>query len=390
MRGLQFIVLVAACGSDHSTTIKCGTGTQGTLAVGTPITVTAGDDLTGASIAAEAATTIPAASLTIACASDIVPAGYVALGPAVSFGAEATWSDRPFDLTVPYKMARMPTGGVRGNVRIVAQHPNGTPYFPAVTNRVLDDSDTYASRATFRSSQLTTYQVVAATNAGQTETQTFAWNAIIGVSMGGNAAMSIGLRHPDRFDVIADLGGEPGPSMVYSLNMVQDFLFGGFCNAADQAAGRGNIGTLCPNVSTKPEQFELASDFEHMVTQSGEGVGLTLDRSLYMKASRDLGRRAVEPRALQPDQRVRAAGRRLLVLRDRTRDTLRESDPLHDFYDREFNPDGSKPVITFSTAATARTSASPCSIRACRSSIRPSCCSRSISTATVCATKASP
>src|SRR5215469_11089033 len=60
-------------------------------------------DLAGAAIAAEAHTTIPSSVLTIACAPDIVPPGYVALGPAVSFGPEGTSSDRPFLLTLPYK-----------------------------------------------------------------------------------------------------------------------------------------------------------------------------------------------------------------------------------------------------------------------------------------------
>src|SRR5205814_1607048 len=110
----------------------------------------------------------------------------------------------------------------RGAVRIVVQRAGGQPYFPAVTNRTIDDKDPYASRTTFRGSELTTYQVVAATDAGTTSSEQFGFNAIIGVSMGGNATMAIGLRHADRFDAIADIGGEPGPSMIYSLSMVND------------------------------------------------------------------------------------------------------------------------------------------------------------------------
>ena len=67
--------------------------------------------------------------------------------------------------------------------------------------------------------------------------------------------------------------------MIYTLGMVRDFLFGGFCTAADEAAGSGTIGQLCPNQSTKPDQFEIESDFEHMLYQAGDGVGLTLDRA---------------------------------------------------------------------------------------------------------------
>ena len=58
------------------------------------------------------------------------------------------------------------------------------------------------------------------------------------------------------------------------------------------------VGQLCPNKSTKAaDQFEIPSDYEHMVTQSGDGVGLTLDRNLYMQASRDLGRARRRTRA---------------------------------------------------------------------------------------------
>ena len=347
-RGCIALICVAACGSSSpSKDLTCKTMATGHLAVDAPVTAGGGDDLHGAAIAADAHVTLPAADLSIACAPDIVPDGFLALGPAVAFGAEGTWSDRPFDLTLPYKAARLPSGAVRGEVRIVAQRAGGQPYFPAVTNRVLDDSDPYASRAAFRSSVLTTYQVVARADAGQPASEQFAWNAIIGVSMGGNAAMSIGLRHPDRFDVIADLGGEPGPSMIYSLKMVSDFLFGGFCTAEDQAASRGNIGTLCPHASTKPEQFEVGADFEHMITQTGDGVGLTLNRSLYMKASRDLARALSNPALYNPASVYAPPGVSDAFLQTDALTRCANPTVLHDFFDREFNPDGKQPVITF-------------------------------------------
>jgi len=355
MRGLRLLLLasssaLAACGSDGTTTIECGTGTSGALAPGSSVAVTAsgGVDLRGAAIAAGARTTVPAGEVSIECAADIAPEGTTPLGPAVAFGAEGTWSDRPFELTLPYKAARLPKDAGRRHVRIVALRAGTTtPFFPAVSNRALDDDDAYASRVTFRAGELTTYQVVASADAGRPETQDFAWNAVIGISMGGNAAMSIGLRHPDRFDIIADLGGEPGPSMVYSLGMVRDFLFGGFCTAADQAAGRGNIGQLCPNVSTRQDQFEITADFEHMIAQSGEGIGLTLKRSLYLKASRDLARALSNPALYTPVHPYTPPGVDPAVLQQPAAVRCANPVQLRDFFDREFNPDGSKRVITF-------------------------------------------
>jgi hypothetical protein len=357
MRGICCLLAIAAlvgCGDDPTTTITCGDGTEGTLTTGDAVTVTAeaGKDLRGAAIAAGPGTTLPTTPVSIKCAPDIAPPGYAPLGPAVTFGAEATWSERPFVLTLPYKAARLPKDATRRHVRIVAKrHGQAEPFFPPVSNRMLDDADLYASRATFRAGELTTYQVVVDDNAGKPEMRDFGWRAIVGISMGGNAAMSIGLRHPDKFDIIADLGGEPGPSMVYSLGMVRDYLFGGFCTTADQAAGRGNVGSLCPKQSTVPGQFEITADYEHQITQSGEGVGLTLTRGLYMKASRDLGRALSNPALYNPANPYAPPGVDPSYFLVDAATRCANPIVLQSFYDREFNPTGSHPVITFCDGA---------------------------------------
>jgi S-formylglutathione hydrolase FrmB len=344
--------LTACGGSSPTTTLTCGLGGSGALTVAAPVTVTAdgGEDLRGAAIAATAHTTLPTGDVSIACAPDIVPDGYVALGPAVTFGPDQTWSDRPFELTLPYKAARLPAGAENRHVRIVARRAHATAsFFPPVANRTLDDADRYASRATFRASELTTYQVVALATAGTHETQRYAWNAIVGISMGGNAAMSIALRHPERFDNFADLGGEPGPSMTYSLAMVRDFLFGGFCTAADEAAGHGHVGELClpQQRAADAAQFEARSDFEHMLYQAGDGVGLTLHRDLYIRASRDLARALSNPALYNPTNPYTPTGVDLAFIARPAADRCANPKLLAGFHDREFNPDGSKPVITF-------------------------------------------
>ncbi|HEX4453218.1 MAG TPA: alpha/beta hydrolase-fold protein [Kofleriaceae bacterium] len=350
MKGLALaialIAVTASCGNTKNANITCGTGTMGTLSMAAPVAVTAssGDDLVGAQIAADAHTTIPSADLTIACSPDIAPDGYVALGPAVAFGAEGTWSDRAFLLTLPYKAARLPDGADRRHVRIVAQHPNGQPYFPPVSNRLIDDDDTYASRVTFDSGELTTYQVVAAMDAGAPRTETFAFNAIMGVSMGGNASMAIALRHPDKFDAFADMGGEPGPSMTYTLNMVYNYVYGGFCDAASD-----KLGQLCPNTAQWPEQYETAEDFEHLLYQAGSGVGLTLDRTFYMQGTRDIARAFGNP-ALYNSESAYAppgVGSDYLAEPAATRCGSGGEVALDNFYDARFNPTGSASVITF-------------------------------------------
>ncbi|MBA2539483.1 MAG: hypothetical protein H0V17_07610 [Deltaproteobacteria bacterium] len=348
------VALCAGCGGDDpSLEITCADGTSGALSAGGSVVVESGGaDLDGASITAQATTTVPGGEVTIACAEDIAPAGFKALGPAVSFGNEGTWSDRAFELTLPYKAARLPEGAGRRHVRIVAKRAGqAEPFFPLVTNRAIVDDDAFASRITFRAGELTTYQAVVAESAGQPVTENFGWNATIGISMGGNAAMSLATRHPEMFDAVADLGGEPGPSMRYTLSMVQRYTFGGFCTAADQAAGRGNIGTLCPATTYKPDELEIESDFEHQLFQDGDGVGLTLQRSLYLKGVRDMARAMSNPALYNPANAYAPTG---VDFSEMSKDAAVRCNPdgsgsvkLADFFDREFNPEGLDPVITF-------------------------------------------
>lgn len=348
------LVALVACGGDDggSTEITCGDGTSAALAPGGTVEVTdgAGADLRGAAVRAQAATRVPTAAVTIACAADIVPAGYVALGPAVTFGPVGAQSDRPFELTLPYKSARLPEGGLRRHIRIVAQRGAGDPFFAPVVNREITDDDRFASRFGFRANELATYQVVAPADAGATELREFHYRAIVGISMGGNAALSIGLRHRDRFDFVGDLVGEPGPSMKYSLSMFRDYMFGGFCTAAPDDGG--DVGELCAADQRAPDaaQFEIASDFEHMVYQEGDGVGLTLRRNLYMKASRDLSRALSNPALYNPDPAAAGyapPGVDDAYLARTAADRCANALVLDDFHDREFNPDGALPVITF-------------------------------------------
>ncbi len=359
MMGIRLLLLSAfvvvgltACGDDASTTIVCSGGTTGSLSAGGSVEVTGGSDLKGAAISAQAKTTVPAGEVSIACAEDIVPDGFTALGPAVTYGAEGAWSDRPFELTLPYKAARLPTNAEPRHVRIVAKRAGqDAPFFPAVSNLLREDDDRYASRVTFRAGELTTYQAVVASDAGTPETQDFSWRAVIGISMGGFAANTLGLRYPDRFDSIANIGGDPGPSMIYLLNYVSDSLFGGFCTKEDEAAGRGNVGQLCPKVSTLKDQFEITSDFEHQITQSGDGVGLTLRRSLWLRASRDLARALGNPALYNPTNPYSPPGVPLSFMQ--TMPATRCANPmiLDSFFDKEFNPAGTNPVITFCDGA---------------------------------------
>jgi len=163
-----------------------------------------------------------------------------------------------------------------------------------------------------------TYQLVVAES--PVPPKSYVWRAIAGVSMGGGAAAGIGLRAPDRWDLVIDLGGEPGPLTLYSANMLASFML-------SVSAAR----------LPYPGTFEALSDFEHFLYQSGSGVGLTLSRATYMRATRDLLRALGNPVLYDAANAYLPPG--IAAAPDC-------SQVLHGFHDRRFNPDGSLPVIT--------------------------------------------
>jgi hypothetical protein len=116
--------------------------------------------------------------------------------------------------------------------------------------------------------------------------RSYSYRAIGGVSMGGIGSSMNFFRHPERYDAIGVLGADPGPDLTYIQGFIRQVFFGGFCTADS-----GNLGKLCPS-DRKPllGQGETTGSFEAMPIQTGEGIGLTLGRSLYLRANRDLVR----------------------------------------------------------------------------------------------------
>ena len=138
------------------------------------------------------------------------------------------------------------------------------------------------------------------------------------------------------------MGGEPGPSMVYTLDMVYRYVYGGFC---DSAIRHARSGLREPGAVARA--VRAASDFEHMLYQAGMGVGLTLDRSLYMKGTRDMSRALKNPALYNPASPYAPPGVDFSYFATPTATRCASPITLTNFYDRRFNPDGSKPVVTF-------------------------------------------
>jgi hypothetical protein len=266
------------------------------------------------------------ADVQLACAGDLVVAGFVARGPAVALTPARATSERGFRLTLPYRHT------ARTELRLAATLPAGIAFVP-LWDPVFDDTSDPAG-LTVTVDQNLTYQVMAPAAPAAPRTPTY--RAIAGISMGGGAAAGIGLRAPDRWDLVATLGGEPGPMTLYSTAMLETYNVGGFCDG----------GGLCPSAQRPPYPGtgELRSDYEHFVSQPGGGVGLTLNRNLYGRATRDLVRAFGNPLVASRASAYLPPGVPDTWLADP--DRCAHPVVLHGFHDRRHNPDGALPVIT--------------------------------------------
>jgi hypothetical protein len=172
----------------------------------------------------------------------------------------------------------------------------------------------------------------------------FSYRALIGVSMGGGGSAHIGTRAPNLFDFIAALGG---PSdWVYMLHYVTDRLLSGFCSGE-------RLGEFCGN-NPNTQPFEQYSDFLNFIYTEN---GAVFDRDFYIKVFQDVVLALGNPTVYHPDSPYLPPGIPLEELmrsrRDRCRTECRgdDCDPpeewlkLDNFYDDDFNPDGSYDVI---------------------------------------------
>ncbi len=285
--------------------------------------------------------------------ADIVPDGYLALGDPVTFssggGAALPALPHGIDFVIGADLGKGPTGAPSS--RIVVVEKRGAA--PAVVTLVTDVVyEAYYHRLHFHGDALATYQAAIPKDAGASKSRHYTFRAIGGVSMGGIGSSINFWRHPERYDAIAVMGADPGPDLTYILGVTQDWFFGGFCTAADEKAGTGKIGQLCPS-PRKPmlDQMEEAFDFEHFNYQAGEGVGLTLRRPLYVRAFRDLSRaygNAAYATAMG-DSTYLPPGvpPSTLMLDNATACDPKNAIRLKGFYDWRYNPDGAFDVITF-------------------------------------------
>jgi S-formylglutathione hydrolase FrmB len=322
----------------------CAGSGAGSLAPGDTVAGTGG--LADASATMPPDPTLEALDVTIACADDIVPAGFTALGPAVTFGPPQRWM-RELTLTIPLKLGLLsPTAKVSD---VTVFYTDGSGAARAVPFASLWVTGAPAGgQASFATRRFGTFQAAYETAAGtRTRTRTWTYRGIVGVSMGGGGAGYVGLRQPERFDFVAPLGGPINWTQM--MHYVETYYLGGFCNAGPDDAG--DVGEYCA-VPAPTQPFERTEDFEHWYYPDGrDGQGGTFDRSEYCQIFRDMSLAFGNPGMYNSASVYLPPGVPQSWWELPGSERCANPVTLADFYDDEYNPDGAYPVITFCDGA---------------------------------------
>lgn len=318
---------------------------------------------------------VAAFDATIACAPDQVPSGFTKLGPAVAFGPSDKKFPREIPFSIPINPAAMPDMARMRHVTVSYTGPNvNTPRaVPIADPRIVPDGDGY--KLEFQAPWLGTYQAIAKTDGGTvTKTRRITHRAIVGVSMGGGGTAMSGFRNHEKFDVLAPLGGPV--EWTWLLGHIRHNHIAGFLP---------NDGTTVP--TGFPEFPETKLPYEHPSSFNRwwyeypkNGNGGSFPRAEYVQIFRDLALMFGNPGSYNstPGAENLPAGVSPddpSVVGDRTdRECAVWVDPIGDhpdeahqkeleqqcpaqrcantlrltnYFDHDFNPNGTFPVITF-------------------------------------------
>jgi hypothetical protein len=297
---------------------------------------------------------LPDVPVTATCADVPVPQGYRAISPAVTLGPGTARLSREVTFTLPANAARVPARyASHVEVAWTPPSPNATPRVVPMSDVVFNADGTAVS---FRGYRLGTYRAVVREELPRTVTRRVTYRGIYGISMGAVGASNLGVRNLSRFDLIAALGG--AADFVTSSRYLREYVFGGFCTAAERAR-LGDTACASSSLARTPPAPDLnytTQDFEHFFAPPGGGTGGTFDRRARFRGFRDIARmfgnsvmgadpaNAVLPRGVPASELTRSDAERC-----RTPVVLGGPDAPMDarFYDDEYNPDGSAPVISF-------------------------------------------
>lgn len=323
-----------------------GTTAMGTLRPGARVAGAAGSPLASASVSAPmTATGIPVTPVTIACAPDQVPAGFVAVGPAVTFGQSLRKFNREIPVTLPVNPALVPPRyELQTEVSYTAPGLTTARVVPVANLRFTEDG----KAITFDTPRLGTYQAVLRQGVGTRRVRRrMTYRSIMGVSMGAIGTSILGTRNPERFDYIAPMGGPA--DWAWFGNYFKNHHLAGFCTEAQRAT----LGAACDRASTDrtptpDDLWTVDQTFEFFNYPDGRsGQGGTFDRRSYINIFRDLTHMFGNAVIQQNDMDFLPRGVPSTELMRTDAERCATPVVLQNYFDDEFNRDGMFPVITF-------------------------------------------
>lgn len=373
-------------------------GPQANVAAGEGPLATAALTVPPAAFTRDDELALPPFSARVACDFDLVAqmkdAKLLALGPSVAFTATSGLSNahalrREVEIALPVNPAVLPPAARLRHLQVLYTGPRAKAarVVPVASPRIEEDGrGGYVLR--FGTPWLGTYQAAVEVDAGsRVRKRRLAHRAVIGFSMGGGGAATVGFRHHDMFDALGPLGG---PSdWTWMLWNIETYALGGFCPAGKTCA------KVAPNrYPGLEEPFARTQDYENWIFEKGNGNGGTFPRSSYIQIFGDLalgrgnpngsgddptllhvarGPKKSDPWIQGDPASAQANGGDCSFTLDPIKDDPKNAqqrdieakceatrcDPAHawraekNYFDDEYNPDGSLPVISFCDGAQA-------------------------------------
>ncbi|EYF00694.1 hypothetical protein [Chondromyces apiculatus] len=336
------------------------------------------------------------------CAADLDLPGHLPLGPAITFGPEDKKLPREIPFSVPLNPALIPAQARLRHIRLAYAGPgfHDPRPVPIADPRIEQIDGQWA--LTFKAPRLGTYQAFVRADGGVTSRKRrLSHRAIMGISMGGGGSAMVGLRNHHLFDVVAPLGGPV--DWTWLLHHIEQNHLGGFrpiasgttlndieltaaacttsadCEPDETCLGPEGVGPgHCAFLPVPGTPYEHPSTFNRWWYEyPREGNGGSFDRNDYIQIFRDLalmfgnpnGENLSEgaeslPAGVPPDDRsvIGDSGECSVWVEPlddhpnrEHQEQLKQQCPtercshtltLTGYFDDEYNPDGTFPVIT--------------------------------------------
>jgi hypothetical protein len=246
----------------------------------------------------------------------------VPIGPAVTFTAgspiDMTASlRRELDFSIPVNPAAVPTYARLRHLQVLYMSPGSegittNPVALTIADPMITQTPSGSFVLSFSSPWFGTYQAAYSPDAGTvTRTRHVTHRAVFGVSMGAGGAATFGFRHHDQFDFVGPLGGPSDNTWL--LWYISTYNLGGFCpqilTDGTPNPAYPHCPTYAPNLYPIQETFAHTCDYDHWFYQAGGGNGGGFSRASYAQIFADLALMRGNPNSQSFDPSVPDASR---------------------------------------------------------------------------------